>query len=98
MKLNYKRLVCKSGFNVSVQASERNYCTPRNNTGPYTEVELGFPSSPEPLIARFAEDPGAPTETVYGWVPTTVLFQLIEKHGGIESGELPPTNMSPERY
>ena len=95
MKLRYKRLVCKSGFSVSVQASERNYCEPKNNVGPYTAVELGFPSNEEPLIKRYAEDPGDPTGTVYGWVPTTVLFELIEKHGGIEGGELPPTHMSP---
>ena len=92
----YKPLVCVDGFTVSVQASETNYCAPRNNTGPYTAVELGFPSQPDPLIAKWAEDNQNPTATVYGWVPTVVLFQLIEKHGGIQSGELPPTHMSPD--
>tara|TARA_A100001015_G_scaffold313252_2_gene420078 strand:+ start:484 stop:780 length:297 start_codon:yes stop_codon:yes gene_type:complete len=98
MRKQYKTLVCNSGFTVSVQASETNYCTPRNNVGPYTEVELGFPSATEPLIIGWAEDPGNPTGTVYGWVPTTVLFEVITKHGGIASGELPPTHMSPKRF
>ena len=97
MKKQYKTLVCKSGFTVSVQASKTNYCTPRNDIGPYTEVELGFPSAVEPLITAYAEDPSNLLSTVYGWVPTVVLFELISKHGGIAEGEIPPTNIFPRR-
>jgi len=94
-KNNYKPITCQSGLTVSVQASSRNYCSPKNDIGPYTEVELGFPSMADELIMPYAENPSRPTDTVYGWVPTSVLFQLFAKHGGIVSGELPPTNMAP---
>ena len=96
MRKQCKPLVCNSGWTVSVQASETNYCTPRNNTGPYTAVELGFPSEVEPLIIEWAENPDDLTGTVYGWVPTAVLFEVITKHGGIAGGELPPTHMYPK--
>ena len=38
-----KQLKLKNGA-VSIQASEYHYCTPRNNEGPYSEWEVGFPS------------------------------------------------------
>lgn len=75
-------VLCRDGFKVSVQASESHYCYPRNSTGPWQEFELGFPSSADPLIAEFAEDPENPTETVYPYVPGSVVEQLIEEHGG----------------
>ena len=97
MKENYKFAHFKSGFGVSIQAKRTNYCTPRNDSGPYTAVELGFPTSPEPLIIGFAEDVDNPTETVYGYVPVGLVKALIIKHGGIDSGELPPFNMNTEQ-
>ena len=86
----YLPLVCRDGFKVSIEASEGNYCEPKNNEGPYSSVELGFPSAMEPLIMRYAEDPENPTGTVYGWVPSVVILEVIQKHGGWEEGELPP--------
>jgi hypothetical protein len=97
MKENYKLLSCKSGFSVSVQASRTNYCTPRNDVGPYTLVELGFPTSIEPLIIGFAEDADNPTETVYGYVPVGLVQALIIKHNGIEDGEHPEFDMDPHQ-
>lgn len=91
---NYKFVHFKSGFGVSVQAQSRNYCTPRDDIGPYTEVELGFPTAPEPLIIGYAEDADDPTGTVYGYVPVGIVQALAVKHGGIESGEIPPFNMN----
>jgi len=35
---------CIDGFMMSVQASSMHYCTPRENQGPYSEVEVGYPS------------------------------------------------------
>ena len=89
----YKRVYFRSGFSVSIQAKETNYCTPRNNIGPYTQVELGFPSASEPLIIGYAEDVDNPTETVYGYVPSGVVQALTIKHGGIEEGNIPPLNI-----
>ncbi len=93
----YKCAEFKSGFSVSIQASKTNYSTPRDNTGPYTHVELGFPSGTEPLIIGFADDPDDPTGTVYGYVPAGIVQAMLVKHGGLESGEIPPLHMTPEQ-
>ncbi len=84
-----KSVKCLDGFTVSVQASSFNYCDPRTDTGPYTSVELGYPSAADDLIMKYAEDDSKPTETVYGWVPCSVVSLLIAKHGGMVEGELP---------
>lgn len=86
----FKRLVCTDGFSMSVVAGKGNYCNPRNDTGPYSHVECGFPSEKEEILMKFAEDPKDPTGTVYGYVPTSVVLEAIERHGGWESGEMPP--------
>lgn len=80
---------CKDGFSISIQASQYHYCSPRvDGDVIYDEVELGFPSAEDELIAEFAEDPDDLTKTVYGGVPVEIVNQLIEKHGGIvESNE-----------
>jgi len=75
---------CNDGFQMSIQASEFHYCTPRDNTGPYCKFEIGYPSEPEDLILKYAEDPAEPTGTVYGWVPVEVIDEVIAKHGGIK--------------
>ena len=85
-----KTIVCKDGFEMSVQASESTYCSPRiDNAEKYTAVEVGFPNWPEPLLMEWAEDPKSPTNTVYGWVPSERVSLVCVKHGGIVSGELP---------
>ena len=58
IKKKNERVVCADGFNMSIQADEFVYCSPRNNDGPYTAVEIGFPSHHEDLILEFAEDQG----------------------------------------
>ena len=87
-KLN-EPVVCADGFKISVQAREQSYCTPRDDVGPYTHVECGFPSEADALLIPYAEDPSEPTGTVYGWVPTSVVSLLIAKHGGMISGQVP---------
>ena len=90
MKEINKRIVCKDGFSISVQASESSYCTPRKDEGPYTHVECGYPSSePKGKLLEFAEDPNEPTETLYPYVPLSIVKAELEFHGGIESGKLP---------
>ena len=89
--ISRKRIECADGFSMSVQASRMNYCEPRvDNAKAYNEVEVGFPSSPEPLLERYAEDQSNLTETVYGWVPSQVVLDVLAKHGGVVSGDLPP--------
>lgn len=86
----YKTVQCADGFSVSVQANKGGYCSPRSDAGPYTEVECGFPSSYDFHLNQYAEDPGDPTGTVYGWVPAHVVRMCLESHGGMIEGELPP--------
>lgn len=77
-------LVCADGFKVSVQASEYHYCSPRESGIDlvYSSFELGFPSEKEDLIMEYAEDADKPTDTVYGFVPADVVYDVIQKHGG----------------
>ena len=90
MKLSRnKQVVCADGFRMSVQAGEGMYCTPRDDNGPYSEVEIGYPSSREECIMPYCEDPERPTDTVYGYVPKQFVTYVIAKHGGMISGGLP---------
>jgi len=92
-RLNEK-IVCADGFIMSVQANEGAYCTPRCDAADqYTEVEIGFPSAREELIIDWMEvygDDPDPTDSVYPYVPVSVVTNVIAKHGGIISGEVPP--------
>lgn len=54
-------------------------------SGPYTHVEVGFPSDrPEPWSEwkRHVEDPDDPTGTVYDRVPIELVQELVNTHGG----------------
>tara|TARA_R110000765_G_scaffold305114_3_gene399050 strand:- start:310 stop:630 length:321 start_codon:yes stop_codon:yes gene_type:complete len=87
---NNEPVTCQDGFRISVQASSCHYCSPReDNAESYATVELGYPSSPQPLIHSYAEDRNAPTQTVYSQVPVAIVRELLAKHGGIVSGGLP---------
>lgn len=79
-----KRIKCKDGFSLSVQATHGAYCSPRRNIGPWYKVEVGFPSAQPELIMSYAEQPECPTDTVYGYVPIELVEQLIDLHGGPE--------------
>ncbi len=77
------RITCKSGLTLSVQASSSAYCDPREDSGPYLSVEVGFPSRKIEEIMEYAEDHDYPTETVYGWVPIQLVEKVINDNGGI---------------
>ncbi len=79
-----ERITCSDGFSLSVQATHGAYCSPRQNIGPWSSVEVGFPSAKPELIMSYAETPESPTDTVYGYVPTELVEELIELHGGME--------------
>lgn len=71
-------IVCADGFAMSVQASETHYCSPRNATGPWASVEVGYPSQDEPLLGEdFNQD-------VWGYVPVSTVAAIIDKHGGFK--------------
>jgi hypothetical protein len=84
MKPQFPAVVCKDGFKMSVQASEYHYCSPRDNRGPYTHVEVGFPSQRVEALMPYIEDESDPTRTVYSHVPIEIIPQIIEDHGGID--------------
>jgi hypothetical protein len=76
------RVTCADGFSVSVQAGRFFYSRPRRDGARYAAVELGYPSAAEDSLMEFCENPDAPTDTVYGYVPVDVVKALVEKHGG----------------
>lgn len=78
-----KRLICKDGFEMSVQASNVHYCSPRVDNATYSEIEVGYPSVIEEELLDYAEDRLRPTKTVYGYVPVWLVEKIINKHGGI---------------
>ncbi len=96
-RIGPNRITCTDGFSVSVLAGAGCYCTPRPDywpfeggiareySGPYSEVEVGFPSEPPApwdSWETYAEEPDRPTETVYSYVPVQLVRDLIEAHGG----------------
>lgn len=76
------RIRCTDGLVLSVQASWAHYSTPRNDTGPWTHVEVGFPSDTVPELIEYADDQSEHPHTVYSFVPVTLVNEIIEAHGG----------------
>ena len=70
-------IICKSGIKLSVQASSFHGCIPRNDTGPYTTVEVG-------IINRATEE----LDTVETYVPVWMVERIIRDHGGIDLVEI----------
>ena len=77
-------VVCKDGFEMSVQAGQSLYSEPRDVVDSYVEAEVGFPSTEESLLTSYAEDEENLCGTVYGYVPCSIIDEVIEKHGGID--------------
>ena len=46
---------CHDGFVMSVQASRDHYCTPRDDAGPHSAVEVGWPNRLEELLLPHAD-------------------------------------------
>jgi hypothetical protein len=81
----FPAMKCADGFSVSVQGHRGAYSSPRDDFADhYSSVELGFPSAHEPLLDKYQDGRGDPTQTVYGYVPISVVAAIIEKHGGLE--------------
>ena len=80
------RLELNDGTTMSVQANAFCYCTPKMDYAQaYTAVEIGFPNKKIDLLMPYVEDASKPTDTVYGWVPTSVLAEVISNGGGVKS-------------
>ena len=85
MRGHLPRIECVDGTSLSVQAGRTHYCSPRDNNGPWSKVEIGFPSiTPSDAIMEYCEDSSDPTGTVYGYVPIELVCDFINDHGGIK--------------
>ena len=77
---------CADGAELSVQASRTHYCTPRTDTGPYSEVEIGFPTvAPPDSWERYFDGDwvkDGPTNSVYAYVPIEMVREYVRLHGG----------------
>ena len=69
----------KRGAPLSVQASSIHYCTPRDDTGPYTRVEVFWTGS----IPQALRDREGRQSEPYGWAPVSVVNEIIHKRGGV---------------
>ena len=77
-------VVCKDGFKMSVQAGQSLYSEPKDVADSYERAEVGYPSTEETLLTTYAEDNNNLCDTVYGYVPCSIIDEVIEKHGGID--------------
>lgn len=87
-----KPVYCTNGVSLSVQASRLHYCFPKNNEGPYTKVEVGFPSVKPPESWReycVGDFDKKPCDTVYANVPLELVAEFVEQQGGIRAEEAP---------
>ncbi|MAH49903.1 hypothetical protein CMI37_29050 [Candidatus Pacearchaeota archaeon] len=99
LTIRRRRIICRDGFSMSVQASEFHYCNPRETAAKkYDTVEVGFPSEHEPLLDKYREElpyfnyDEDKWNTVYPYVPSIVIKDIIEAHEGLTKGDLPPMN------
>ena len=70
-------VICVDGTTLSVQASETHYCTPRDNYGPYTEVEVWCISKNDVVEFEYSEDEPS------GYVDIKAVVAFIDRHGGL---------------
>lgn len=76
-RIELGQITCKDGTTVSVQASAFHYCEPRNNEGPWSSVEVGYPSVEPSWWSEHTDGYG-----IAGWVPIEKVRQFIREHGG----------------
>jgi hypothetical protein len=82
-------IVCANGTRLSVQASRAHYCTPKDDTGPWSAVEVwcveawtGRPIRPTSFKPT-AFGRGGPDDP-YGYVAVSAVNRFIKRHGGVK--------------
>jgi len=95
MKELNKRIICKSGVSLSVQANQYAYCEPRIDGFPhwkdYSRVEVGFIEDKEnntltPPSTWTENADGDFPSTVHGYVPRVKVECCIRDNGGEQKG------------
>ena len=82
---------CKDGQRLSVQASRWHYCTPKRDwknhpSEEYTHFELCYWGNQWKML-RGHQD--WDSKDIFSQVPRDTVLELLERHGGIETGCLP---------
>ena len=82
------RVICSDGVSLSIQASRTHYCEPRDDEGPYYEMEVGYIQdangdtlAPPESWLPYADRTEFPI-VVYGYVPIELIDAFIAEHGG----------------
>lgn len=90
------QLRCPSGLTLSVQASRGHYCTPREQEGPWTTVEVLCRDRELTTLRRYRDVTGG---ALYCYVPVERLNRIIANAGGICQPfvVLPPPIVKPSR-
>ena len=73
------RITCVSGASLSVQASTTHYCIPRENVGPYLDVEVGYIEGTLPSWF-----PGPCEKDIAAYVPIQDVIDYINAEGGVK--------------
>lgn len=82
------KLVCEDGFTMSVQAGSSCYSTPRTDgEREYSAYEVWLCYEPllQDYINTYADDDGTVHSDPCGWVPTHVILDIVNKHGGLNT-------------
>jgi hypothetical protein len=77
-------ILCTDGTIISVQASSTHYCSPKSDAAyAYGSVEIliDYPNDPEGYNS---------IHKARSWVTPSEVLELINEHGGIIGGQLPP--------
>lgn len=75
-KANTPHITCMDGTTLSVQASENHYSQPRENHGPYTQVEV-WCCGEVPAWAEYGDG-----EDPYAYLPIELVVEEIDRRGG----------------
>lgn len=90
------RILCKDGFEFSVQAGKQFYSSPRSDEADtiYQACEVGMPNAKEDLLMPYIESArDEPTKAIYPYTPVDVIEQVIAKHGGYYVAGIPMVRM-----
>lgn len=87
-KTQAKSIHTVNGPSISVQASKNHYCTPRDNFGPYVNVEVGYPLDIDkmPDSWKYYAEAGEEVDVsnIYAYIPIELVAEFIEANGGIK--------------